>query len=41
VALPGQADDENIQANLHDGVLTVRVPKSDRGRARRVEVKAA
>lgn len=41
VALPGQTDDENIEANLHDGVLTVRVPKSDRARARRIEVKAA
>jgi HSP20 family protein len=40
VALPGQADDENIEANLHDGVLEVRVPKSDRARARRIEVKA-
>ena len=41
VTLPGQADEENIEANLHDGVLTVRVPKSDRARARRIEVKAA
>jgi len=41
VMLPGQADEENIEANLHDGVLTVRVPKSDRARARRIEVKAA
>jgi HSP20 family protein len=41
VTLPGQADEENIEANLHDGVLTVRVQKSDRARARRIEVKAA
>jgi len=41
VALPGRADEEKIEANLHDGVLTVRVPKSDRSRARRIEVKAA
>jgi len=41
VTLPGQADEENIEANLHDGVLTVRVAKSDRARARRIEVKAA
>ena len=41
VTLPGQADEENIEANLHEGVLTVRVPKSDRARARRIEVKAA
>jgi HSP20 family protein len=41
VTLPGQADEKNIEANLHDGVLNVRVPKSDRARARRIEVKAA
>jgi HSP20 family protein len=41
VMLPGQADEENIEANLHDGLLTVRVSKSDRARARRIEVKAA
>jgi HSP20 family protein len=41
VMLPGQADEEKIEANLHDGVLTVRVPKSDRARARHIEVKAA
>ena len=41
VAMPGQADEGNVEANLHDGVLTVRVPKSDRARARRIEVKAA
>lgn len=40
VTLPGQADEENIEANLHGGVLTVRVPKSNRARARRVAVKA-
>ncbi|MCW3030344.1 MAG: hypothetical protein QOF54_2154 [Solirubrobacteraceae bacterium] len=39
VTLPGKADAENIQANLHDGVLTVRVPKSENERPRRIEVK--
>jgi HSP20 family protein len=41
VMLPGQFDEEHIEANLHDGVLTVRVPKSEQARPRRIEVKAA
>jgi HSP20 family molecular chaperone IbpA len=47
VTLPGQADEdgqadaERIEASLHNGVLTVRVPKSERAQARRIEVKAA
>ncbi len=41
VALPGQPDEENVEANLHDGVLTVRVPKSERSRPRRIDVKAS
>ncbi len=28
MTLPGQADEDQIEANLHDGVLTVRVPKA-------------
>jgi HSP20 family protein len=39
VLLPGQADEEHIDAKLHDGVLTVRVPKSESARMRRIEVK--
>ena len=27
VSLPGLSDQEHIEANLHDGVLTVRVPE--------------
>jgi HSP20 family protein len=41
VTLPGQSDQEHIEANLHDGVLTVRVPKSETAKPRRIEVKAA
>jgi HSP20 family protein len=41
VMLPGQTNAEGIEANLHDGVLTVRVPKADTAKPRRVEVKAA
>jgi HSP20 family protein len=38
VTLPGQADAEGVDASLEDGVLTVRIPKSEHSRARRVEV---
>jgi HSP20 family protein len=41
VVLPGDSDAEHIEANLHDGVLTVRVPKAEQAKPRRVEVKAA
>jgi HSP20 family protein len=41
VTLPGQSDPEHIEANIHDGVLTVRVPKSETAKSRRIEVKAA
>jgi HSP20 family protein len=41
VMLPGQFAEDQIEANLHDGVLTVRVPKSEQGRPRRIEVKDA
>jgi HSP20 family protein len=40
VTLPGQTDAEHIEANLHDGVLTVRVPKTETAKPRRIEVKA-
>ena len=39
VRLPGDVDEEGIEANLDGGVLTVRVPKSERARRRRIEVK--
>jgi HSP20 family protein len=40
VTLPGQSDEEHIDARLHNGVLTVRVPKAEQARARRIEVKS-
>lgn len=40
VILPGQADEEHIDAKLHAGVLTVRVPKSEGARPRRIEVRS-
>jgi HSP20 family protein len=40
VSLPNQVDAEKIEANLTDGVLTVRVPKSERAQRRKIQVKA-
>jgi HSP20 family protein len=40
VMLPGDADPERVEASLHDGVLTVRVPKPERAQPRRIEVKS-
>jgi HSP20 family protein len=41
VTLPGAADPESVEAKLADGVLTVRVPKPEQARPRRIEVKGA
>ncbi|MGA8335310.1 MAG: Hsp20/alpha crystallin family protein [Solirubrobacteraceae bacterium] len=40
VTLPGEPNEENIDAKLHDGILTVRVPKTEQAKPRRIEVKA-
>ena len=39
VVLPGEVDDAGVQASLHEGVLTVRVPKAASERPRRIPVK--
>jgi HSP20 family protein len=39
VTLPGQVDPDRIEALLNDGILTVRVPKPEAARPRRVDVK--
>ena len=39
IQLPGDIDEEGINASLADGVLTVRVPKATTDRARRITVK--
>jgi HSP20 family protein len=39
VTLPGETDEEHIDATLHEGVLTVRVPKTEQAKPRRVEVR--
>jgi HSP20 family molecular chaperone IbpA len=36
--MPGEIDDSNVTAMLEDGVLTIRVPKSQRGKSRRIAV---
>ena len=41
VTLPGPVDAEDIEATLNDGVLTVRVPKSEQARAHRIDVQSA
>jgi len=40
VRLPEQVDGENVEANLKDGVLTVRVPKREQAERRRIQVKS-
>lgn len=36
--LPSGTDSENIEADLSDGILTVRIPKSDEGKRRKIEI---
>ena len=38
VTLPDQVDGDKIDANLKDGVLTVRVPKSERAQRRQIQI---
>ena len=39
VALPSDIDTENVKARLADGVLNVTVPKSDRARPRKIDIR--
>jgi HSP20 family protein len=39
IQLPGDIDEEGVNASLADGVLSVRVPKATTDRARRITVK--
>jgi HSP20 family protein len=38
VTLPGDTDREHVEASLHDGVLTVRIPKSQQAEPQRIEI---
>jgi HSP20 family protein len=40
VGLPDHVDAEKVEAKLKDGVLNVRVPKSERAQRRKIELKA-
>jgi HSP20 family protein len=40
VTLPGQTDAEKVEADLEDGVLTVRIPKPEETRPRQIEVRS-
>jgi HSP20 family protein len=40
VQLPNVVDGENVDAKLEDGVLRIRLPKSERAQRRRIEVKS-
>ena len=41
VTLPGELDADNVDAQLKDGVLTLRIPKPARAQPRRIEIKGA
>jgi HSP20 family protein len=40
VTLPDHVESDQIEASLSDGVLTVRVPKSERAQRRKIEIRA-
>lgn len=39
VTLPGDVDEDGVEAQLDGGVLTVRLPKPERDRPRRIEIR--
>ena len=40
VTLPGEVDGDQVSAKLHDGVLTVHVPKSAEAKPRRIAIES-
>jgi HSP20 family protein len=40
ITLPQRADDDKIEASLTDGILTVHIPKGEKDRRRRIEIKS-
>lgn len=41
LSLPWEIDAEHVEATLHDGVLTIRLPKSESSKPRKIQVQAA
>jgi HSP20 family protein len=41
LTLPWEVDTEHVEATLHDGVLTIKLPKSESAKPRKVKVQAA
>jgi HSP20 family protein len=41
VTLPGELNAEDVDATIKDGVLTLRVPKAEQARPRRIDVRTA
>jgi HSP20 family protein len=39
VTLPGNIDEDGVEAHLNEGVLTVRLPKPEHERPRRIEIR--
>lgn len=39
VMLPGDVEDDAVEAHLEQGVLTIRLPKPERERSRRIEIR--
>lgn len=39
--LPGRIDSDNVKASVHDGILTVTLPKSAESRPRQITIQAA
>ena len=39
VSLPGDVDEDSVEAHLDEGVLTVRLPKPEQERPRRIEIR--
>lgn len=38
VSLPGDTDEEHVEATLHEGVLIIRMPKTAKSQRRRIEI---
>ena len=41
LSLPWEIDAEHVEATLHDGILTINLPKSESSKPRKIQVQAA